>query len=176
MAIIMGIDPGSRLTGVGVLEVNRDHIRHLHHSTISSLKEVHFNQRIAMIGAALRILLAKYSPQFVVIEQIFLGKNADSAFKLGHARGVCLYEAVQSGAEIREYATRLVKKGVTGHGGADKFQVKLSLERLLGLSIDGCIDSSDALALAYHHAIQIEVERKMNQMGINKEYLRGVRL
>lgn len=103
----------------------------------------------------------------VVIEQIFLGKNVDSAFKLGHARGICMHEAVVAGAEVREYATRLVKKLVTGSGAADKMQVQMALQRLLQVSIEGTLDASDALALAYHHAVQMEIERKLNRMSLN---------
>ncbi len=99
-----------------------------------------------------------------MIEQIFLGKNADSAFKLGHARGVCMYEALKAKSEIREYATRHVKKIVTGSGASDKIQVQKALEKLLNIPLQGSVDASDALALAYHHAIQMEIERKMAQM------------
>jgi crossover junction endodeoxyribonuclease RuvC len=165
VAIILGLDPGSRLSGVGILRVDRDQIDHIFHGVVDAAKEVNFQQRIAKIGEGFRLLLEKYRPDVVVIEQIFLGKNADSAFKLGHARGICMYEAVRVGANIREYATRLVKKGVTGNGAADKLQVHSALEKLLQVRIQGAIDASDALALAYHHAIQMELERKMSQMS-----------
>lgn len=165
MAIILGLDPGSRITGVGVLRVDRDRVEHLFHGVIDASREKTFYQRIAKIGLEFRVLIEKFQPDAVVIEQIFLGKNADSAFKLGHARGICMYEAVRSGSAVREYATRLVKKGVTGNGAADKLQVHAALEKLLQVKIQGAIDASDALALAYHHAIQMEVERKMSMMS-----------
>lgn len=160
----MGLDPGSRITGIGLVRVDRDKVEHLYHGVIDATKEHTFYQRIAKIGSEFRAICEKFHPDFVVIEQIFLGKNADSAFKLGHARGICMYEALQSGAKVSEYATRVVKKGVTGNGGADKLQVHAALEKLLQVRIQGAIDASDALALAYHHGIQIEVERKMSRM------------
>lgn len=164
MAIILGLDPGSRFTGVGILEADRDQIRHIYHGVIDASKGETFHQRVTKIGLGFGDLLVKFRPDVVVIEQIFLGKNADSAFKLGHARGICMFEAVKAGAEVREYATRLVKKGVTGNGGSDKLQVQAALEKLLQVRIQGAIDASDALALAYHHAVQMELERKMSRM------------
>lgn len=165
MAIILGLDPGSRFSGVGVIEADRDQIRHIYHGVIDASKEATFHKRVTKIGVGFQEILLKFKPQVVVIEQIFLGKNADSAFKLGHARGICMYEAVKSGAEVREYATRLVKKGVTGSGGSDKIQVHAALEKLLQVRIQGAIDASDALAMAYHHAVQMELERKMSKMA-----------
>ncbi len=165
VAIILGLDPGSRLTGIGVLSVDRDRIEHVFHSVIDASKTETFPQRVAKIGEGFRQVVEQFRPEVVVIEQIFLGKNADSAFKLGHARGICMYEAVRAGADVREYATRLVKKGVTGHGASDKLQVHAALEKLLQVRIQGAIDASDALALAYHHAVQMEVERKLSRMS-----------
>lgn len=164
MEIVLGLDPGSRIAGVGVLKVDRDRVVHLYHGVISAVHVPAFAQRVTHIGGEFREVLQQYKPTVVVIEQIFLGKNADSAFKLGHARGICLYEAVRNGAEVREYSTRLVKKGVTGNGAADKQQVHGALEKLLQIRIEGAIDASDALALAYHHAVQMEVERKLRVM------------
>lgn len=166
MAIILGVDPGSRVTGIGVLDVDRDRIKHLFHGVIKASTNEAFPVRISAIGLDFRKILERFRPDVVVIEQIFLGKNADSAFKLGHARGVCMYEAVVAGIEVREYATRLVKKIVTGSGAADKIQVQTALERLLQIPIQGAIDASDALALAYHHGVQMEVERKINKMNL----------
>lgn len=165
MAIILGLDPGSRYTGVGVINADRDRIEHIYHGVIDASKEETFHQRVTKIGRGFEEILLKFQPQVVVIEQIFLGKSADSAFKLGHARGICMYEAVKSGADVREYATRLVKKGVTGSGAADKLQVQAALEKLLQVRIQGAIDASDALALAYHHSVQMELERKMSRMS-----------
>lgn len=164
VAIIMGVDPGSRITGIGILEVNGDRIDHVYHNAINATNESNFYNRITKIGAEFCLLLQRFKPDVVVIEEIFLGKNANSAFKLGHARGIFMYESLKAKIEVREYATRLVKKLVTGSGGSDKIQVQYALEKLLKIQLQGKIDASDALALAYHHAIQMEVERKTSLM------------
>lgn len=174
VAIVLGVDPGSRVTGIGVLEVDGDRIKHLFHGVINASNAEAFPVRISAIGLDFRKILERFQPDVVVIEKIFLGKNADSAFKLGHARGVCMYEAVVAGVEVREYATRLVKKLVTGSGAADKIQVQTALERLLQIPIQGAMDASDALALAYHHGIQMEVERKINKMHLATNPVRSV--
>lgn len=163
---IVGIDPGSRVTGYGILQVDRDRITHIDHGVIDFSRDKNFSRRIKEIGLQLRQIFALHNPDVVVIEQIFLGKNVDSVFKLGHARGIAMYEAELCGSEVVEYATRLVKKGVTGLGQATKEQVAMSLNRFMKIQIQGKIDASDALAMAYHHAVQIEISRKMQQMHL----------
>jgi crossover junction endodeoxyribonuclease RuvC len=168
MISILGIDPGSRVLGYGAVNVDRDQVKHIDHGVIDVTSVPSFSERIALIGKGLRQLIAKYNPKIVVVEKIFLGKNADSAFKLGHARGVVLYEAELAQKQIREYSTRLVKKGISGRGEASKEEVQVALERLLRVSLQNVkIDASDALALAYYQAVQLEIERKMQRMGIS---------
>jgi crossover junction endodeoxyribonuclease RuvC len=161
--IILGIDPGSRITGFGVVEWTGDsresshdsRIVHRSHGVIVLDGEMNFARRMKELGEALASLLAKYKPRQVVIEKIFLGKNADSAFKLGHARGVAMYEAARAEAEVIEYATRVVKKGIVGNGGASKEDVQNCLQRLLKLKNIERLDASDALALATFQAYQL---------------------
>jgi crossover junction endodeoxyribonuclease RuvC len=157
--IILGIDPGSRITGFGIIKVsgtgNAARISHLTHGVIQMEAKEAFPLRMKELGAGMEHILQKYKPDQVVIEKIFLGKNADSAFKLGHARGVTLYESAKFGSEVIEYATRLVKKGITGNGGASKEEVQACLQRLLNIKAITRIDASDALALATFHAFRI---------------------
>lgn len=160
--LILGIDPGSRITGFGVLEVSgkkRSHhgseLHHVSHGVILLEPDMPFPLRMKELGEAMQSLMQKYKPQHVVIEKIFLGRNADSAFKLGHARGVAMFAAASHGAEVTEYATRLVKKGITGTGGASKEEVQQSLQRLLKIPTIQRIDASDALAMATYHAYQM---------------------
>lgn len=164
MKIILGIDPGSRITGFGYVQIEGARIRHLDHGIINVSSIDCFRQRITYIGQELRKLIEQRRPDCVAIEKIFLGKNADSAFKLGHARGVIMYESQLAQVEINEYATRVVKKSITGRGSASKEEVQLALTRLLQVQIGTKIDASDALALAYHHAIQIEVQSKFQKI------------
>lgn len=157
--IILGIDPGSRITGFGVIKVSGKgasaRIQHISHGVIQMDPKEAFPLRMKELGLAMDVILQKYKPHQVVIEKIFLGKNADSAFKLGHARGVALYESAKFGSDVIEYATRLVKKGITGTGGASKEEVQTCLQRLLNIKAITRIDASDALALATFHAFRI---------------------
>lgn len=168
--IVLGIDPGSHIAGYGVLEGNRDSLRVIDYGTISQLKGSSFSERLGSLGSGIAKVLDSHRPQIVVIEQLFLGKNVNSAFRLGHARGVCLYESIRAGAEIVEYAPRSVKKGISGNGNADKDQVRQSLRVLLSLRQDPPLDASDALALACYHLFVLEGQRKIGQQ------LKGVSL
>lgn len=163
MAIIVGIDPGSRVTGFGVLEVQPNAIRHISHGIIQLPVAENFSHRLAVLAESLRELFARYQPTEVAIEKVFLGKNADSAFKLGHARGVAMCESTLAGAQVFEYATRLVKKGVAGKGSADKLEVQLMIQRLLQLPRIDHLDASDALALAYYHATQSIGQKRLQR-------------
>lgn len=154
--IILGVDPGSRVTGFGVLSVENGHIQHVNHGVILLDEKAPFDARLLDLGQALREVLAKYQPHHVVIEKIFLGKNADSAFKLGHARGVLMYESCLAKAQVFEYATRSVKKSVTGNGGSQKEDVRAVLKMLLKVHEIQRADASDALAMAYHHAMALQ--------------------
>jgi len=153
---ILGVDPGSRITGFGIVRVVHGKIEHLNHGVILLDTTGSFPQRMTELGGAFREVIEKYHPDQVVIEKIFLGKNADSAFKLGHARGVIMCEAGRRGAEVYEYATRSVKKGVTGNGGASKEDVQAILKAILNLKSINRIDASDALAMACHHAFELK--------------------
>ncbi|MBX3041995.1 MAG: crossover junction endodeoxyribonuclease RuvC, partial [Bdellovibrionaceae bacterium] len=122
-----------------------------------------FGTRLSQLSTSIQELLEKHRPQHVVLEKIFLGKNADSAFKLGHARGVLMSQAALSGAEISEYAARQVKKGVTGSGAASKEDVQAVVQNLLGLSQIQRIDASDALALACYHVFEVRKARLLRR-------------
>lgn len=151
--IILGIDPGSLRTGFAVVHFDGECLRHLNHGVIV-LNESTLGGRLFGLSEQMREILERYEPHHVVIEKIFLGKSADSAFKLGHARGITMAEAARSGAEIVEYATRVVKKGIAGTGAASKEQVSGALSRILGLKRLVNLDASDALALAVYHSFR----------------------
>lgn len=175
MNVILGIDPGSHHTGFGIIEVDGDQLRHRSHGVISAPPGLDFFERIHFIAVELQKVFASHRPQITVVERIFLGRNADSAFKLGHVRGVCLFTATQAETEIVEYAARSVKKGVTGSGAATKEQVQLVLFTSLGLRAPASVDASDALALAYFHARNLEVAEKLaNQSSRNPRQRRDL--
>ncbi len=159
--IILGIDPGSRFLGYGVIAVENfqrlDQMKPIDFGVLKFDAEVPLTERLQMIGLGVRELLAKFNPQHLSLEKIFLGKNADSAFKMGHARGVIIYESLLAQAQIYEYATRVVKKGITGQGGAEKEHVRRVVQQMLKLGPVASLDASDALAMACFHATQLKL-------------------
>ena len=163
--IIMGLDPGSHKTGFGVIEVGEG-VRVMDYGVMDLSRRLSFPERLARLQIAIREVLAQYKPTSVAVEKIFFGKNADSAFKLGHTRGVCLVEVAQSGRALREYAARTVKKRVTGHGGASKDHVQCVVRKVLGLRETLREDASDALALALCDMYAEEAERVLRQVNL----------
>lgn len=112
-------------------------------------KKLDFASKLLFLAEKLAEVITRLKPVEVAVERIFLGKNADSAFKLGHVRGICMLEARRAGCEVFEFAARSVKKTVTGHGGADKDQVTLMMQNIFKAEKPVRSDASDALALAY---------------------------
>lgn len=157
---IMGVDPGSQATGYALLEIQPTGRRELRFVAknvgVIRPQTQEFSCRLRDIGQDFKALLEQHDPHIVVLEKIFLSKNVDSAFKLGHARGILMYEAARRELRLEELATRVAKKLVSGSGAADKLQVRASLQYLLKIPapvFDSLpLDASDALALAYGFA------------------------
>ncbi len=120
-------------------------------------------RRLEALAVGLDTVFARHKIVHTVVEKIFFGKNADSAFKLGHARGVCLLMAAKHGSEVHEYAARFVKKCVTGSGAASKDHVQLVVRAVLSMrsSEEMGFDASDALALAVTHAREFENQARI---------------
>jgi crossover junction endodeoxyribonuclease RuvC len=166
-ASIIGLDPGSRITGFGVLVKRPGGWSHAEHGVVQTPEKISFAERLAFIARELRPVFKRWPGATTVVERIFLGKNPDSAFKLGHARGICLLLAAESGSPVFEYAARSVKKIVTGQGGADKEHVRLVVTQWLKTTIEGRMDASDALALAICHTREmdrLEVLSRLKEM------------
>lgn len=158
--IILGIDPGTRLTGFGIIDVG-ERPRVLAAGVIRLKQTATLEHRLADLHGQLAELFKKFQPDVTVIEKIFYGKNVDSAFKLGHARGVCLMTASQHQSKIEEYAAKYVKKAITGSGAAAKEHVRLIVTQLLRYVPESSeMDVSDALALALCHAQSLEVRQQ----------------
>lgn len=162
--IILGIDPGSRFLGYGVISVNGTTMTAVDCGVLKFNAETPLSERLHDIGQGVQDLFKKFKPQHMSLEKIFLGKNADSAFKLGHARGVIIYEALIAGCEVHEYATRIVKKGITGNGGAEKEQVRAVVCNILRIPLLKSLDASDALAMACFHSSQLKVIQIRKQL------------
>ncbi len=156
--IILGIDPGSRFLGFGVISSEGVKLKPLEYGVLKFDSKDDLTRRLLEIGQGVRELFQEYKPDHISIEKIFLGKNADSAFKLGHARGVVIYEALRENIEVYEYATRVVKKGITGNGGADKEHVRSVIQNILKIPPVKSLDASDALALACFHSTQLRLQ------------------
>jgi crossover junction endodeoxyribonuclease RuvC len=150
---ILGIDPGSRTTGYGIINDHNKSLNYLDSGCIRT-QSTEFSQRLLQIYDGICELMQRYMPDEVVIEQVFMHDNASSALKLGQARGAALVAAASFRVPIFEYAPRAVKQSVVGYGGAEKEQVKHMVMRLLHLNRPPQTDASDALALALCHAHQ----------------------
>lgn len=161
---ILGVDPGTRITGFGAIEVVDHRLSHLHHGVVSLEDGAPLEDRLAQLADEFNRVLDLCRPEVLVLERIFLGRNVDSAFKLGHARGVLMAEAARRKIVFFEYAARQVKKGVTGRGGADKNEVQLVVRQLLGMGPIAKLDASDALALACHHAFECRKSQLQRRM------------
>ncbi len=151
MAIILGVDPGSRITGYGIIRTEGRHIHYLDSGCIR-LGEKPLAERLQIIFQSLATLIGEYRPHEFAIEQVFMAHNPDSALKLGQARGAAIVSAANSGLPVSEYSARQVKQAVVGKGSADKSQVQHMVQILLGLSRKPQADAADALAIAMCHA------------------------
>ncbi|MFQ3787442.1 crossover junction endodeoxyribonuclease RuvC [Halomonas sp. A29] len=149
--LILGIDPGSRITGYGVLDVSTPTPRYVASGCIR-LQDVELPQRLARIYAGIAELIALHRPGELAIEQVFMAKNPDSALKLGQARGAAIVCAANHGLAVNEYGPRQIKQAVTGSGGATKAQVQHMVVAVLGLDGVPQADAADALAIALTHA------------------------
>lgn len=150
---ILGIDPGSQRTGVGVIDVAADgRMTHVHHAPLSLMKAEDFPQRLRLLLDGLWALIDEHRPDEVAIEQVFLSNNAMSALKLGQARGAAIAACVARDLKVAEYAAKEVKLAVVGKGSADKAQVQHMVGVMLNLKGKLQADAADALAVAITHA------------------------
>ena len=150
---ILGIDPGSQRTGIGIIDVEAGgRARHVHHQPLLLLGEGDFPMRLRRLLDGLSGLIDEYRPDEVAIERVFVGRSADSALKLGQARGAAISAVVLRDLPVSEYAAREVKLAVVGTGGADKAQIQHMVMAMLGLAGRVQADAADALAIALTHA------------------------
>ena len=151
MVRILGLDPGSRITGYGVVDAGRQGVRYVASGCIR-VGNGDMPGRLLEIHRHVTELVDAYSPGEIAIERVFMHRNPDSALKLGQARGAALCGACHAGAAVYEYAPRAVKQSVTGTGGAEKAQVMHMVKALLALQGRLSADAADALAIAVCHA------------------------
>lgn len=151
--IIFGIDPGYAIVGYGVVEYTGNKFRTIDFGSIITEPKHTFPERLKMVYDELTILLDKYNPDCVAIEELFFNKNVKTAINVGQARGVQLLAAINKGAEVYEYTPLQIKQGVVGYGRAEKKQVQEMVRVILGLKkVPKPDDTADALAVAICHA------------------------
>lgn len=151
MALILGIDPGSRKTGFGLVDITGGRACYVT-SGVIRVPDTSLAERLKVIFDSVTQLTGQYVPDQLAIEEVFMGKNASSALKLGQARGAAITAAAVAGIPVFEYATRTVKQSVVGQGGADKVQIQHMVKVLLRLPATPQEDAADALAVALCHA------------------------
>ena len=150
---ILGIDPGSVRTGVGIVDAGpTGAATHVFHAALEVGGEGAFPQRLRRIFDELGAIIAQWRPQEIAIEKVYMSRNADSALKLGQARGAAICAVVARGLEVAEYAPSEIQQAVVGGGGADKAQVQHMVGVLLDLRGALQADAADALAVALTHA------------------------
>lgn len=149
---ILGLDPGLRRTGWGVVACEGARLIHVAHGVIAPKDTLPFAERLLCLLAGIEAVIAEHAPDEAAVEETFMNDNARSALKLGHARAMALVAPARAGLPVAEYAATVVKKAVVGTGGADKAQVGWMIARLLPAAGKTTADAADALAVAIAHA------------------------
>jgi len=157
---VLGIDPGSQRTGYGVLDAVGPRLCYVASGVIRTTG-VDFAARLCEIFRCVQTIVAEYGPEEIAIERVFMNRNADSALKLGQARGAAICGTAGSQAQVFEYAPREIKLAVVGSGNAEKAQVQLMMRSLLKLESAVAADAADALAAAVCHALRGRVRASL---------------
>jgi len=158
---VLGVDPGSRVCGYGVLESRNGELIHIESGGIVPISSSSLPLRLKTIYEGLREVIERSSPDVMSIEDVFFAKNAKSALKLGEARGVALLAAAVSGIPVYEYAPTMIKLALTGQGRANKQEVQEIVSRILGIAEWKRADVSDAVAIALCHITLSETRDRL---------------
>jgi crossover junction endodeoxyribonuclease RuvC len=159
--IILGIDPGSRITGYGLIRKEGNRLVHLDNGGIWTETAADFPGRLEQIFRGITEIIDRHAPDAVAVENIFFANNVQSALKLGQARGAAVVACVTRGLPVFEYTALQVKQAVVGHGKAAKEQVQQMVKALLNLAEPAQADASDALAVAICHANSMELMSRL---------------
>lgn len=147
----IGVDPGSRFTGFGIVEGDGFHLRHIHHGTVKLPSSRPLAERLKIIFEQIKDSIGTYCPEFMAVEEVFFAKNVKSALSLGQARGAVILAGICSGLSIHEYSALRIKQSVAGYGRAPKEQVAGMVQRLFRIDAALEPDAADALAAAVCH-------------------------
>jgi crossover junction endodeoxyribonuclease RuvC len=162
---LIGIDPGLRCTGWGVIECEGPRLIHVANGTVTSTQQGSLAERLVELHDGLAAVIAEFRPAEAAVELTFVNKDAGATLKLGHARGIALLVPAASGIAVAEYAPNLVKKSVVGTGHADKAQIRAMVAILLPRSNAQSADAADALAIAITHAHHRGVAMRAEALG-----------
>ena len=163
---LIGLDPGLRHTGWGVIDVEGNRLRFVAAGAVSTQSSMDLSQRLVLLAAGLRAVIALHRPDEAAVEETFVNKNPDSTLKLGLARGVVLLVPAEAGLPVGEYSANHIKKSIVGAGHAEKSQVAMMVARLLpGSGVHGA-DAADALAVAICHAHNRGTEKRWNEARV----------
>lgn len=171
---ILGIDPGSRITGYGLVESDGRNTRYVASGCIRTTGD-ELPPRLRMIFDGVSVLMGEYRPAEIAVEKVFVHRNADSALKLGQARSAAICATFVDGVTVHEYAARAVKQAIVGQGGAEKDQVQHMVRALLKLPGALGADESDALAIALCHAHSRPLAAQLALRAAGSSRLRVVR-
>jgi crossover junction endodeoxyribonuclease RuvC len=152
MVRLLGLDPGLRFTGWGVIDVDGNRLCHIADGIIATDSAASVPERLKTLHDALMALLDRLRPHEAAVEETYVNRNGAATLKLGYARGVALLAPALAGVPVTEYGAKSVKKAVVGTGGADKDQVEMMVRRLLPGALIRRADAADALAVAICHA------------------------
>lgn len=161
---ILGIDPGSRMTGFGVLDFAGNQASYVTSGTVKSM-DGDFPSRLRQIYESISAIVDEFAPDVVAVESVFMHKNAASALKLGQARSAALCATFSLNVEVHEYAPREIKQAITGTGSASKEQIQHMIVALLNLDCAPTPDAADALAAALCHGHQRRIRRQLDSHG-----------
>ncbi len=170
MSIVLGVDPGSRKTGFGVLSTESNRLSYVASGVIRIPETLTLPERLQMIFSHLTEVIEQYQPGEFAIEQVFMAKNAGSALKLGQARGAAIVAATMQDLPVSEYEARKIKQSVVGTGAADKLQVQHMVKTLLKLPRSPQEDAADALAVAICH---VNTQRHLVSVAQSRHFRRG---
>ncbi len=162
---ILGIDPGSRTTGYGIIEETGNGLKYIASGCIQVRGEA-LPERLKQIFDGVSEIVGQFAPDQLAIEQVFMHRNADSALKLGQARAAAICAAQVRGVPVYEYAARQVKQALVGKGSADKSQVQHMVKILLSLTGDIQTDAGDALGVCLCHAHHQQTAQRMLRAGV----------
>ncbi len=170
--IILGIDPGSVIMGIGIIEAKSSATSLVMMDVLKFAAKTDIYLRLQLIHQKVSEVLREYKPDEFAIEAPFFGKNVQSMLKLGRAQGVAIAAAMQAGVPVCEYSPRKVKQSITGNGNSDKLQVLKMLQRILNFEeVPKHLDATDALAVAVCHSFQSRLTVKDTRLSGWKDFL-----